>query len=139
MTEARVEPVPPDVAEAKRRLAQARRHYDSALVRGLDSESSYILLYSAAHNAATAALVATGRRVTSGDRAHAVLLGEAGRLLGPAGSGVVDRLDRARRQRNRVAYEAGEVTRAQLESLRKAAAEAIEAVKDFLEMREGAG
>jgi hypothetical protein len=132
---ANVDIVPPDFAECDRRLAQARRHLASADASGVDPESSYILLYSAAHKAASAALLAEGRRVTGGEAAHVVLLREVRRVLGEHHAALLDALDRARRQRHRIAYGTDEVGQAQLASLRAAAERAIEAAASLVEER----
>ena len=137
MSPAAVDLVPPDLDEAEQRLAQARRHHDSGRLEDVDGESSYILLYSAAHKAASAVLLAAGRRITGGENAHALLLREARRLLPPERSTLLDRLDQARRQRNRVAYAAEEVSRAQLRSLLAATGELIEAAQQFVDERRG--
>jgi uncharacterized protein (UPF0332 family) len=134
-TEAQIDIVPADFNEAGRRLAQARNHHGSAEVPGIDNESAYILLYSAAHKAASAVLLAAGRRVSSGERGHAVLLAETKRLLGQAHAQLMTRLDRARQQRNRVAYQTQAVSRTELESLRASAQQMIDAAQAFVDTR----
>lgn len=137
MTRAGVDLVPPDLDEARRILEQARRHDASARLAEIDNESSYVVLYSAAHKAATAALLAAGRRVTAGEDAHSVLLRELRKILGSGHTRLVDRLDRARQQRNRIAYESSEVGEAQLESLRRAVSETIAVVDRVIAERRG--
>jgi hypothetical protein len=135
MSPASVDLVPADFDEAHLRLEQARRHEAGARLHGIDNESSYILLYSAVHKAATAALLVAGRRITAGDDAHVLLFRETRRLLGREHAELVDRLDRARRQRHRVAYETQEIGQAQLESLRAAAGELVDVVARFVAKR----
>jgi hypothetical protein len=131
--DAQIDAVPADFNEAARRLAQARNHHGSAQAPGIDNESAYILLYSAAHKAASATLLAAGRRVGSGERAHAVLLAETRRLLGQEHAQLMTRLDRARQQRNRVAYQTQAVSHAELESLRGSALQMIDAAQAFVD------
>jgi uncharacterized protein (UPF0332 family) len=133
--DAQVENVPADFDEADRRLAQARNHHASAQAPGIDNESAYILLYSAAHKAASATLLAAGRRVTSGERGHAVLLAETRHLLGQEHAQLMTRLDRARQQRNRIAYQTQAVSRSELASLRASAQQMIDAAQAFLDAR----
>jgi uncharacterized protein (UPF0332 family) len=133
--EAQIDAVPADFNEADRRLAQARNHNGSAQVAGIDNESAYILLYSAAHKAASAVLLAAGRRVSSGERGHAVLLAETRRLLGQEHAQLMTRLDRARQQRNRVAYQTHAVSGTELESVRASAQQMIDAAQAFVDTR----
>jgi hypothetical protein len=138
LSPANVDLVPPDFDEADVRLEQARRHQAGARLDGIDNESSYILLYSAVHKAASAALLAAGRRITAGDDAHVLLLRETRRLLGREHTGLIDRLDRARKQRHRVAYETQEIGQAQLASLHAAADELLDVVGALVEERRAA-
>lgn len=133
MSPARVDLVPADVGEAAVRLEQARRHEAGARLEELDDESGYILLYSAVHKAATAALLAAGRRITAGENAHVLLFRETRRLLGREHAALLDRLDRARRQRHRVAYETEEVGQAQLARLRADTRELLDVVGRLVE------
>lgn len=133
--DAQIEIVPADFNEADDRLRQARNHHASAQVSGIDNESAYILLYSAAHKAASAVLLAAGRRVSSGERGHAVLLAETRRLLGQEHAQLMTRLDRARQQRNRVAYQTQAVSRTELESLRASAQQMVDAAQAFVDAR----
>jgi hypothetical protein len=129
---AAVESIPPDPDEASRRLDQAKEHLASARAEGVAPASAYLMLYTAAHGAATAVLLAEGRRVSAGEAGHAILFRALGTLLGKERTALVQRVDRARQHRNRVAYEAVDVTAAQLESLRNAAAEMISVVEERL-------
>lgn len=133
--DAQIDVVPADFGEADLRLAQASSHHTSAQAHGVDAESAYILLYSAAHKAASAVLLAAGRRVSSGERGHAVLLVETRRLLGQAHAQLMTRLDRARQQRNRVAYQTQAVSRGELDSLRASAQQMIDAAHAFVDAR----
>ncbi len=69
MIDATTEPVPADVNEAARKIAQAMKHAESA-EQCVDNESAYILLYSAVHKALAAVLISIGLRVGSGERGH---------------------------------------------------------------------
>ena len=129
---ASVDLVPADPVEAERRLDQARRHFETAQIPGSNAASAYLLLYAAAHGAATAALLASGKRVTGGDAAHAVLFSEARRLLGADHEALLERVDVARQLRNGVAYDAADVTDTQIESLRFAVTAIIDLVQERL-------
>lgn len=133
--DAQVDIVPPDFADGDRRLAQARNHRRSAQLPGIDNESAYILLYSAAHKAATAVLAVVGRRVSAGERGHVVMLAEVRRALGQEHAQLMTRLDRARQQRHRVAYETLAVGQAELAALLTATQEAIDAAQRFVDSR----
>ncbi len=69
MIDATTEPVPADINEAARKIAQAMKHAESA-EQCVDNESAYILLYSAVHKALAAVLISIGLRVGSGERGH---------------------------------------------------------------------
>lgn len=135
MTAAQVDLREPDFEEAAKRLAQARDHLASANLDGTDPQSAYILLYSAAHKATSAALLAAGRRVSAGDGAHKLQISETAKLLGEKHAQLMTRLDRARIQRNRVAYESTTVGQNELTALRNATEETIGAVEAFVEKR----
>lgn len=136
MPDATVENVPADRGEARRRLTQARKHLDSARA-AVDNESSYILLYSAVHKALSGALLAVGRRVGAGERAHLILISEAKNLLGQEHARLFTRVDRARRKRNNVAYDTTEVTAAELESMQTDTAATLDIVEVFIETHGG--
>ncbi len=135
MTDAPIDEVPADFDEVDRKLAQAENHLASAEVEGIDSESAYIILYSAVHKALSAALLAAGRRVGTGERGHVILIQEARRQLGGDYAQLLTRIDRARRKRNRVAYEAEEIGVNELHSLKRAARQTLDAVRAFSEER----
>jgi len=131
--DARVEAIPADLNEVDRRLSQAAAHLMSADSAEIDPESAYILLYSAIHKALSAALLADGRRVTSGTRGHQVLIQEARALLGQEHSRLLDRLDRARRKRNRIAYETDEIGDQELDAMKESARRTLDAVGRFVD------
>jgi len=133
VTDARVEAVPADFGEVDGRLSQAAGHLASADLEEIDPESAYILLYSAAHKALSAALLAVGRRIGSGTGGHVVLIREVRRLLGHEHSRLLDRLDRARRKRNRVAYATDEIGDQELDSMKESARQTIDAVSRFVD------
>lgn len=135
MTAAQVDLKPPDFDEAGRRLAQAHGHLASANVDGVDRQSAYILLYSAAHKATAAALLAAGRKISAGDGAHKLQISETAKLLGQEHAQLMTRLDRARIQRNQVAYESVVVGENELTALRKSAEQTISAAEAFIEAR----
>lgn len=137
MADARVETVPADFGEVDRKLAQATSHLASADSGGIDPESAYILLYSAIHKALSAALLADGRRVGSGARAHLVLIQEARQLLGQEHGRLLDRLDRARRKRNRIAYETDEIGDQELDAMKASARRTVDMVTRFVDDRRG--
>ena len=136
MPDATSENVQADRGEARRRLTQARKHLDSARA-AVDNESAYILLYSAVHKALSAALLAIGRRVGAGERAHLILIREAKNLLGQDHAQLFTRVDRARRKRNNVAYETTEVTAMELQSMQTDTAATLDVVEVFIEAQGG--
>jgi hypothetical protein len=115
MTRAGVERIAADPEAAGRLLAQARNHLRSARADGVDPESAYGLCYQAALKGMTAALASTGARASSGAGSHVVLLREAARIL-DLKADVTDRIDRMRRTRHAVFYEAEEVSAIELRS-----------------------
>ncbi|HEX2161528.1 MAG TPA: HEPN domain-containing protein [Thermoleophilaceae bacterium] len=133
MTRAKVREVEPDSVAAAELIAQARAHLDSARLAGIDAQSAYGICYQAALKAMVAALLADGRRVTSGAGGHIVTIQEAeARLaLDPT---VSVRIDHMRRTRHRVFYDGHEVSELELEgaladaeAVVAAAAEAVDA------------
>jgi hypothetical protein len=135
VTAAQVDLKPPDFDEANRRLEQARTHFATANLAGVDRQSAYILLYSAAHKATSAALLAAGRKVSAGDGAHKLQISETGKLLGKDHAQLMTRLDRARIQRNRIAYESEVVGQNELTALCKATEETLAVVETFIAER----
>jgi hypothetical protein len=115
---AAVDMVKPDARAAVEFIKQARRQLASAGVHGVDAESAYGLCYQASIKALTGALLTVGRRVTSGEGGHAVLIAEARAQTG--GDQVIfDRLDRMRRTRHRIFYDVTEVSRIELDDARR--------------------
>jgi HEPN domain-containing protein len=112
-------------------IRQARRQLRSALLAGVDAESSFGLSYQAAIKGLTGALIAVGRRVTAGESGHLVLIREArGRLGGE--EALFDRLDRMRRTRHEVFYEVAEVSRRELETAQRDAQALIDLSARFV-------
>jgi hypothetical protein len=113
LTRAKVQQVEPDAIAAAELIAQARAHLQSARIDGVDAQSAYGICYQAALKAMVAALVADGRRITSGAGGHIVTIREAETHLGldPA---VSARVDHMRRTRHRVFYDGDEVSELEL-------------------------
>lgn len=131
MARAEVDVVRPDQRAAVALIQQARRQLQSALVEGVDAESSFGLSYQATIKALTGALIAVGRRVTAGESGHLVLIREArGRLGGD--EALFDRLDRMRRTRHEVFYEVGEVSRRELDLAQRDARALIDLAARFV-------
>jgi hypothetical protein len=128
MTRARIDRVAADADTAGRLLGQARNHLGSAALDGVDAESAYGLSYQAALKALAAALTFAGMRASSGAGSHVVLLREATRLVG-LDANLANRIDRMRRTRHAVFYEAEEVSGTELRSALSDAAAVIEAVE----------
>lgn len=131
MTRARLEPIAADEDAAARLLAQAHRHLASARSEGVDPESAYALCYQAALKALVATLTAAGVRATAGAGSHVVLLREGGRRLG-LDRELTDRIDRMRRTRHGVFYEAEEVSATELRAALADASAVIDAAKGKL-------
>lgn len=131
MTRAEVDAVRPDQQAAVAFIRQARRQLRSALLAGVDAESSFALAYQATIKGLTGALIAVGRRVTAGEAGHLVLIREARMRIG--GDDVLfDRLDRMRRTRHQVFYEVAEVSRRELESAQRDAQALIDLSAQFV-------
>lgn len=134
MTRARAEKVTADPAAARRLLDQARRHMTSARADGVDAESAYGLTYQAALKAMIAVLTADGVRVTSGAGGHMVTLRETGTRL-ELDSSSLKRVDRMRRTRRTVFYDAGEISTQELAQALSDAATVLAAAERFIEAR----
>jgi hypothetical protein len=106
MSRAEVQPVPADPGRAKDFLAQARRFLEDAEGQGVHLESAVVLYWNACISAMDAVLTVEGRRVGSGDHAHAVRIAAAGAVLGAGYSDLFERLDEWRRERHDVSYAA---------------------------------
>ncbi len=132
MIDATTEPVPADVNEAARKIAQAMKHAESA-EQCVDNESAYILLYSAVHKALAAVLISIGLRVGSGERGHVVLIREAKKHLGAEHAALLSRLDRARRKRNSVSYETEQITDGELVAMKHDAMLTLETAGRFVQ------
>lgn len=131
VTRAEVDAVRPDQQAAVAFIRQARQQLRSALLAGVDAESSFALAYQATIKALTGALIAVGRRVTAGEAGHLVLIREARMRIG--GDDVLfDRLDRMRRTRHQVFYEVSEVSRRELETAQRDAQALIDLSAQFV-------
>lgn len=113
MTRAKVQRVEIDPTAAIHLIEQSRMHLLSASADGVDSQSAYGICYQAALKAMVAALLADGRRVTSGAGGHLVTIQEAQRQL-DLDPGVIARVDHMRRTRHRVFYDGDEVSQLEL-------------------------
>ncbi|MBO0687720.1 MAG: hypothetical protein J2P45_31615 [Candidatus Dormibacteraeota bacterium] len=125
--------IPRDCTAARARLATAQRFADSAAVRGLHPEASFILYYDAARNALSAVLSVAGIRVVEGRGAHAITIREAGRLLGPTLRREIIAIDGARVARNRTEYDAQPVGQHQVGSIRRATLTILDACRRHVE------
>lgn len=130
MSRATVDLVQRDITAAVAFVKQARQQLASAQIPGVDAESSYALSYQAAIKALTGALLAVGRRVTTGESGHLVLINEARSQI--ADEVLFDRLDRMRRTRHVVFYELGEVSAQELAGAHADAAAIIESAARFV-------
>lgn len=131
MADATIESAPSDFAEAKRRLSQAVNHTKSA-DNSEDNESAFILLYAAVHKSLSAVLLAAGLRVSSGERAHVMLIREARNHLPSDHAQLLSRIDRARRKRNNVAYETETIASSELEAMKRDARKTLEEALKFV-------
>jgi hypothetical protein len=125
VTEARVENVYADRIGAKEFLEQAEIFMANAAVTSLHPISQTVLLHQAAVCACDAILQAAGRRVTSGDRAHALRLKAALAQVDADTDELLERLDASRERRNEASYAAGFVAEASLSDAHEATAELI--------------
>lgn len=114
MTRAKVQHVEADRTAAWELIAQARTHLVSARAEGVDSQSAYGICYQAALKAMVAALLADGRRITSGAGGHVVTIQQAEQQL-DVDPAVMARIDHMRRTRHRVFYDGDEVSELELE------------------------
>ncbi len=130
---------PTDCAAARRLLDQAEKHLKSADVDGVDSESRYGMLYDGGRKACDAVLRASGRRLTVGLGHHVQYIAEARRLLGTDDdvARLLARLETARAIRNTVQYDTREVSAAELEDLRDAAAAVVQRARAHVDARCG--
>ena len=131
MARAEVDAVRPDQRAAVAFIRQARQQLRSALLAGVDAESSFGLSYQAAIKGLTGALLAIGRRVTAGEAGHLVLIREA-RMRTGGDAALFDRLDRMRRTRHQVFYEVAEVSRRELETAQRDAQALIDLSAQFV-------
>ncbi len=127
---------PVDLGLAGQLLAQADRHLKSAAIAGIDPDSRFGMLYDAARKAADAIMRVAGRRVTQGTGHHIVFFEEAKRLLPPADSKLVARVEGARSIRNGMEYQGREVTQTEVDELADAAARFVAAARLFLRQSE---
>ena len=134
---ARVESVLPDQIAARSRLQHGGRHLASAELSGIDADSAYLLAYQAGLKALDATLSSAGFRVSERGGAHVLRLREARRLLGHRHADAIDRLDRTRRTRHRVAYEFEEVGDAALRDAIQTARALLEAAGAFVDGQVG--
>jgi hypothetical protein len=103
VTEARLESVPVDPAEARVFVAQAKVFLRDGQSGAVADPSRQVLLHNAAIAASDGILLAAGWRVTPGDGSHVLRLEKAVELLG-GGADLADRLDDARLARNDASY-----------------------------------
>jgi hypothetical protein len=131
MVDATTESVPVDISQARERYKQATKHAQSA-GKCVDSESTFILLYTAVHKALTGALLAAGLRISSGERGHKALIEAAKAQLGAEHAQLLTRIDRARRKRNSVAYETDTISKAELDAMKTDTIKTLQAVNSFI-------
>jgi HEPN domain len=132
MTRAKVQRVEADLTAAAHLIEQSRAHLRSARVDGVDAQSAYGICYQAALKAMVAALVAEGRRVTSGAGGHVVTIQEAQARLDLDPS-VLARIDHMRRTRHRVFYDGDEVSELELDGALDDAAAVVDAAAEAVE------
>jgi hypothetical protein len=108
----RIERVPADLAAARSRVQEAKRHLASAdLLTESDPTAAYSLLYDAARKAVTAHMLAKGYRVANRPGAHrAVALYAEATLASGESASHIRAFDRMRQVRNRSEYDHQPVT-----------------------------
>lgn len=132
MTSARVETIPVDLETARRYLNTANRMLADSMQSSLSAEARYTLAYDAARNAITAALRASGMRVTAGARSHVVTLTAAKRVLGTELISTLQRLDDMRRVRHEIEYDTREVSMFEFEAIQEPAAAIVQAAHHMI-------
>lgn len=114
----RLEKVEADPEGAEAKLAEARKHLDSARkILDDDPEGGYSLLYDAARKSFDALMLHNGVRVTKGEGEHAIR-GQYGAatLKSSQHRKSIDHFDAMRRQRNRSQYGSWHISAAEAET-----------------------
>jgi len=132
MTDARAERVHADRVRAREFLDQADRFHSDADTPDLSAESQSVLPHNATICACDAILQATGLRITSGDRAHALRLQTALDQLDDDTEELLESLDASRERRNEASYAASFVPQTSLADAREATTELLELARTFL-------
>jgi hypothetical protein len=113
-------------------LALAERDLKSAKAKGLGDDWRFNITYSAALQAATAALIASGFEVPKGDSHHFRVIGSLAFTVG-LDAKLVSQLDRYRKKRSVNIYDvAGTITEAEAKSMQTMAHDLVEHVHAWL-------
>lgn len=133
MTEARIEPVPPDPATARIRIKDAERYLVDGSRHGLSEESRQLLYWQACLSSLDAVLLTAGARVASGEGGHRLRLVETDRILGGNHPELFEELDAQRARRNAVAYGGAPSSATETSALREAVTQLLELARQFVE------
>lgn len=131
MTDAVVEPVPPDVEWAKVHLARGEELiHDAKDVEG--NAGRQIILHAAIIALMESVLQAAGRRVKSGDGHHRLIIEEVERALDVNDPSLFARLQEVRTIRNAASYHAGIVSEDDVSRADGCAETLLPLVEDFV-------
>jgi hypothetical protein len=134
LKEGRIESVEPDVAVAKDKLEEAKRHLASAAaIAEDDPEGAYSLVYDAARKAADAHMLANGYRASKSKvGAHEATARYVEAVIGGKYAPDAGAFNRMRKQRNRTEYGKWHISSSTLKTDSAHAARIVEAVEASL-------
>lgn len=135
LKEGRIESVEADVAVAKDKLEEAKRHLASAAaIADDDPEGAYSLVYDAARKAVDAHMLANGYRTSKSKLgAHEATARYVEAVIGGKYWSDASAFNRMRKQRNRTEYRNWHISSSTLETDSAHAARIVEAVESSLE------
>lgn len=132
MNDARVELVSPDPATARVFLEKAEGFVEDAARSQTQAASRQVLAWSSCIASMDAVLGAAGRRVSTGNGAHALRVQETHRQLDIEDVDLFERLDAHREVRHDVSYHAGVISEAEAQTTVADARELLDLARRFV-------
>lgn len=132
MARSTIEPVAPDLDLARRFIEQGRALSADAELAGISAGGSFFLSYQACVAGIEAILAAAGRRVTSGEASHHVMLAEAAAIVGSGYQELFDSLNAGRGDRNMASYVDPDVSFQTVQATRLDSRELLQVAEDYV-------